>query len=193
MAREIPMPGQVYRHFKNNLYQILTVAEHTETREQLVIYQSLYGDFKVYARPLTMFLSEVDKEKYPEVQQQYRFELVTGMGMCATEKAEQEDSITCEVAETATCSNIELEEKMEQENDTEGMINPLLLQFLDTDTYAEKLEVLTSIRNQLDDRLIDDIATVIDVVIEEGSLSARYESLKSCIETMEKFECARLR
>lgn len=193
MAREIPMPGQVYRHFKNNLYQILTVAEHTETREQLVIYQSLYGDFKVYARPLTMFLSEVDKEKYPEVQQQYRFELVTGMGMCATEKAEQEDSITCEAAETATCSNIELEERMEQENDTEGMINPLLLQFLDTDTYAEKLEVLTSIRNQLDNRLIDDIATVIDVVIEEGSLSARYESLKSCIETMEKFECARLR
>lgn len=204
MKREIPMPGQIYRHFKNNLYQVLSVAEHTETKELLVVYQSLYGNFKVYARPLTMFLSEVDSEKYPDVQQQYRFELVENIGASAVgaEDSGATDHTPAPCIEAATKS-FESEfpssqtkaEDAEQnfDDDTEGAINPLLLKFLDTDSYAEKLEVLEEIRNQLDNRLIDDIATVIDVVIEEGPIKNRYESLKTCIETMVKYECGRLR
>lgn len=68
--------GGIYRHFKGKLYHVEGIAKHSENCEEYVVYRQMYGDGSLWIRPLSMFLEEVDREKYPEVIQQYRFELI---------------------------------------------------------------------------------------------------------------------
>ena len=172
-----PATGEIYRHFKGKLYQIVAIATHSETREELVIYQALYGAYKVYARPLAMFVSEVDHEKYPAAEQKYRFEKVK-----LQEEAPEQQKTEAGVTEAAPDA-VESEEQA----------NPFLLRFLDADTYEEKYKILNEMENDITDRLINDFSVVLDVVIPEGDLTGRYIQLKQCVATMCRYETTRLR
>ena len=191
--RAMPRAGEFYMHFKGKLYQIVTVAIHTETEEPLVVYQAMYGTFKTYARPLEMFLSEVDHEKYPEVTQKYRFQYVDPETI--SQKEENVSAATmCQKEEPVSTSvendNKEIEKTVvaSPEDDTIEQLNPWLLRFLDAETMEEKYQIVCDIKNEITDRLIDDLAVVVDVVIPEGKLSDRYDQLKYCIRTRQKYE-----
>ena len=75
MELRVPKKGEIYKHFKGNLYEVLAIAMHTETEEMMVVYQDVEGE-ATYARPIEMFISKVDKEKYPNIAQEFRFELL---------------------------------------------------------------------------------------------------------------------
>ncbi len=178
----IPQSGELYRHFKNKLYQIVAVATHSETGEKLVVYQALYGDYQVYARPLAMFVSEVDHAKYPEVTQRYRFERVERTGLQHAEA----------VAEVKFAQE-PMKEERQSEMQADGGVNPKLLAFLDTDDLEEKYEILLSMREEVDNQLINNMAVTLDVVIPDGEVQMRYEQLKNCIKTKQRYEIERMR
>jgi len=162
----IPKAFDVYKHFKGNLYQIITMAEHSETGEQMVVYQALYGDYRVYTRPLLLFTGKVDKEKYPQAGQEYRFEL-------------QVPDMPKE--QPAAVDSQELQ------------LDPALLQFLDADTYEDRLNILTGLRHRITDDMITTMAISCDIEVEPGDLEERYEALRNCLLTLERYECNRLR
>ena len=196
----IPVSGEIYRHFKNKLYQIITVAKHSETGEELVIYQALYGDFSVYARPLAMFVSEVDHEKYPDVTQKYRFERVEREALGAAKQEQSAPQGSPAVQEKSAQQRISAEEKVsggERPSDTreaeEPEVNPKLMQFLDADDFEEKYNILVGMRDEIDDNLLNAMAVSIDAVLPEGDLSERYDALKYTVRTRGRYESLRLR
>ena len=143
--RENPRPGEFYRHFKNKLYQIVAVATHSESKEQLVIYQALYGDFGVYARPLDMFLSEVDREKYPDIEQKYRFEKVENIYEASKQITDRNSEI-----------NIEINNKTQQEESKDEQ-KDFFIDFLDADDYHTKKKILLANKENITDKQLDAI------------------------------------
>lgn len=176
----IPKPHEIYKHFKGNLYQVITIAKHSETGELLVIYQALYGDFGTYARPLQMFTGEVDRQKYPEVTQRFRFEL---QGADADRQAKE--STGTDAGENRQLQNSAADE--------EPALDPLVLEFLDSDSYEQKLNILAGLHHRITNDMITTMAISCDVEVNDGDTEERYEELKNCLLTMEKFECNRLR
>lgn len=190
MARQLVIGG-FYRHFKDKLYQVKGTAIHSETKEKMVIYQGLYGSYEMYVRPYDMFLSEVDHIKYPDVVQKYRFELIdikTGKSLEA-DYEENNQNMESEKSEESE----KLEESKESEESEESEEDSKLIRFLDAYDYKEKLDILTSMRGELNDGLIDIMAESIEVAVPEGDITDRYNSLRKCLMAHTKYEGLRLR
>ena len=189
--RPIPRAGEFYMHFKGKLYQIVTVATHTETEEVLVIYQALYGTYKTYARPLKMFLSEVDHEKYPEVEQKYRFrkvELCENAGDCVCVKITktEEDQETNE-EQVQEVQDYDQQEARHQEEPEEVDIEPLL-KFLDATELDDRLNVLMQYRDDITEMMIDSMGAAMDCVLEGKTLEEKYYELDKVIRTKLQYE-----
>lgn len=192
--RPNPRPQEMYRHFKGNIYQIRCLAKHSETGEMMVVYQAMYDTFQIYVRPLAMFMEEVDFEKYPDARQQYRFELLQDSELVSGSRAAEEPVSGSQAVEEpvkesdAGPEGTEGAEEMQQLN-----IDPLVMEFLEADTYEQRLNILAALRSRITDEMINTMAMAVDLEIKEGDVEERYEELKSCLLTFEKYECNRLR
>ena len=197
--RHIPQPKEIYKHFKGNNYEIITLAKHSETEEMLVIYQALYGDFSVYARPLSSFLEPVDKVKYPNATQEFRFELcseeVTNRyGQNDASNKQNQGDLVNNAAVTQETEKSDASGSSEAaESEDDYVVDERLMKFLDAESYADKLEVLYRLRNELTDELVTAMGFSMDLEIESGSVEEKYEALKNCLLTRDKFEGERLR
>ena len=173
--RQRPRAGEIYRHFKNRLYQIVTVAVHTETGEELVIYQALYGDFRCFARPLSMFMSPVDREKYPDAGQTCRFELTEpGGGEGGSRMAE-------EAADGAGC------------REEDEQVNPWLEAFLDAEGYEKQLEALSRMRGKISQKELDSLYLILDIQPGTGDPDSQLSRIIKDLETRKRYDGSRLR
>jgi len=259
----IPKTGELYKDFTDKIYQVITVAVHAETGEQIVVYQAMSGDYGVYARSLQHFTGEDGRQqlfqkveragRQPAEDQQggnlplqsgaepacsskqqsgsiweqpenvrqseksWKQERQTGYAAKAEPRprtqspAESKRVLRQSISETSgegTYYDEKRRRQMEEREQRREMFrrserhesateelraNPCLIKFLEADTYEEKFHVLNEIQNDMTDRLIDDIAVVLDVVIPEGALNDRFHQLRNIILTRQKYETNRFR
>lgn len=193
--RQNPKPQELYRHFKGNVYQIITIARHSETDMKMVVYQQLYAPYEVYVRPLDMFMSKIDTKKYPNEKQTYRFERLDIRGDDKTEQPKESSAETLNrILNRGKKDNEKADVmKKEEKGDEDFALDPGLVEFLDADSYEKKLQILSTLHHRITDAMIDTIAVSLDTEVKEGDIETRYAEVRNCLITMERFECNRLR
>lgn len=172
MGRE-PKTGEFYRQNKGGLCQIVNVATDVDTNDRFVIYQELSGNYGIYTRRVDIFMenakkqiinqNESEQEEYPQNPNENDFKEVDNLG----EKLNIGGNL---------------------HSDDMFAPNPKLIEFLDADSYEDKYNVLVSMENEITDRLVDDMAVVLDLVIPEGDVMNRYDQLKYAVRTKGKYE-----
>lgn len=188
----IPKPQEIYKHFKGNLYQIITIAEDSEDGRAMVVYQALYGAFKVYVRPLEMFVSKVDKVKYPDVVQEYRFERVQmAEGQQEQDKELSESISGHEDLAGEFVENIQEELMQKEPVHKESTLDPLVWDFLDADSHEKRLNILAALHHRITDDMITTMAVACDVEVPDGDVEERYSQLKNCLIMLDRFEIKR--
>lgn len=233
-SERIPRQGDIYRHFKNELYQIVSVATHFKTGEAYVVYQALFGDFRTYVRPLDMFIGAVDCQKYPSVTQKYIFEKVDRSDIAKSNlnnnsnynyinnSNAQYSNNANSINNNTQYNNVNPINSNTQYNninpinnntnyiddiqynnnsinsitnnantDDDMLINPLLIDFLELDTYRQKLEYFQSIIPKLDERLINDICIALDITCNSNNMDDTILHIKDYLQTQTRFEVNR--
>lgn len=190
MANKRPNPkeNQIYKHFKGSLYQVITIAVHTETSDKLVVYRSIEKPERVFARPVSMFMSEVDHLKYPFIKAKYRFTLMV--------EAEETEEAVEEIEEVEESKEDTVDEEIaeadgvkEQEEGTEDIKD----EPIDETTVAEDETVIE--KNTVDDDTAEYKANgelvidpIVETILDEKSFTKKIENFQllrgKCTEEM---------
>lgn len=197
IERQVPKPFEIYRHFKGNLYQIISIAIHSETREVLVVYQALYGDFGIYARPLSMFLSNVDKTKYPDSKERYRFTKVKLVEKTAVSESPKHttlpETLQCSKKTEDLNSSISIKNLIFNEDEQLKKAQALFMEFLDEDDFSKKRNILKAISGIATESMINNMAASLDLVANEPSQDGNIKMIDDYIRARIHFDGIRLR
>lgn len=211
MTQKTVNAGEFYKHFKGQLYQVRALAENSDDNTPMVVYQAMYAPFKIWVRPLSTFLEKLDKKKYPDAAQEYRFERIILDDRQNTEaveadivQSEKSAAVTNTIhpEEAITVSDEEITDALlsgQVERKLSGKIsdNQLaakgLMIFLDAENYHDKRHIFSSLEPYLNDTMLNNIAVTLDLVLDEGSPEQHFDTILNCLETHEHYECNRLR
>ncbi|MCQ2497251.1 MAG: DUF1653 domain-containing protein [Lachnospiraceae bacterium] len=198
--------GKFYRHFKGKNYQVLNIATHSETGEQMVIYQALYGRFEVFCRPLDSFCEMLDRSKYPDSSQLYRF-------VETTADAVEKQSSAAAVSERAdvsgskdtagdyagsTQANAAAESAAyvplyDSSEDNVERAAPVLMMFLEAEDAQSKFNVLKEHYLEIDQRTMTNIEVSMDVISTTDDMDERIRFVMDVLKTRMRYENNRLR
>ncbi|MBH1939696.1 DUF1653 domain-containing protein [Mobilitalea sibirica] len=190
---KLPKQGDIFKLDVDKPCQIVTNALHSQTGENMVVYQELYGDFLTYVEPLALFLSKKNNASKDE--------------LCADNNHNETDNnLTVQSNSSIKSSDNKSNENNSNESNTDNTIenvdniksvqegvNTLLMDFLEAPSYNKKLEIITSNRKHMSNRLINDMAVSLDCTVEDGPLENRIKELIYCLQAMARFEDRRLR
>ncbi len=200
--RQTPVAGQIYKHFKGNLYEVLAVAVHTESEEKLVVYQSVDNPDRVFARPLEMFMSDIDRFRYPLIRAKYRFTLVSEPEEETNgEETKEEETKEETLNEDTRGEDVKDEETEEQSDDDsavykdngELVIDPYVEGVLDEKEFSKKIEFFEMLRGKCTEDMLTTIAISLDIQLQEGSIEDKYSQILRTLKMHEKYETSRLR
>lgn len=200
--RQTPVAGQIYKHFKGNLYKVLAVAVHTESEEKLVVYQSVDNPDRVFARPLEMFMSDIDRFRYPLIRAKYRFTLVSEPEEETDgEETKEEETKEETLNEDTKGEDVKDEETEEQSDDDsavykdngELVIDPYVEGVLDEKEFSKKIEFFEMLRGKCTEDMLTTIAISLDIQLQEGSIEDKYSQILRTLKMHEKYETSRLR
>lgn len=200
--RQTPVAGQIYKHFKGNLYKVLAVAVHTESEEKLVVYQSVENPDRVFARPLEMFMSDIDRFRYPLIRAKYRFTLVSEPEEETNGEETKEEETKEETPNEDTKEEDVKDEETEEQSDDDSavykdngelVIDPYVEGVLDEKEFSKKIEFFEMLRGKCSEDMLTTIAISLDIQLQEGSIEDKYSQILRTLKMHEKYETSRLR
>ena len=193
--------GDVYRHFKGNRYEIVTLAQDAEDGSLQVVYKALYLPYLTFVRPYADFTEELDREKYPAATQIHRFEPEEGTLEKEADKTvatppgtvKKEESVGKVIYPEREKEEPVYDRPLDEPVGMEGKINPMLLRFINCDEHDAKIAVLKEMRGKITEEMFAVMFMSMDVPMPDVSKDERYEILLKRLETLNEFDGKRFR